>query len=268
MRNDPLSAPASNAPIFRPSRQVAGPARRLGWIVGHVVIMGLLLLAGPAWAQGAKKNEQAAFLLALVPFGFLALLSLQVAIIAAFPRFTRRCGAAVRRYRWQTGLSGLAASLGIFLLAAVVGSAAEGAAAIPLALGLLAAAAGSVGLSLEVGRWAVARIGSEVPLHPTAQLLIGSSVLGWGGLLVPCLGQLAWIVAFCMAVGGSIYALARGNALDEAPPRQADRPVPPPSPLSAPAQPGPDRQAVDVPPGPSDAGPQIEKRDQPDDQVF
>ena len=233
------------------------------------MLMAALALAGPAWGQEGKKKEEAGFVVLLLPLGVLVLMSLQVATMAAFPRFAQRCGAAVRRYRWQTGVSGLAAFLGVFLLAAVVGSAAEGAAGIPLGLGLLCAAIGGVGVTLEAGRWATARMGDREPPHPLVQVIAGSSLIGWAALLVPCAGQVAWLIASCMAMGGFIYALVRGNALDEAPPREPRALAPPPGPPVAAPQPEPPDEVTQAPVRPpADTERETEQRGDYGDQVF
>lgn len=260
--------PLTQADRHRPP--VPGPRRgaNLGRIVGHILLLAALALASPAWSQDGKKKEEAGFLVVLLPLGLLALMSLQVATIAAFPRFSRRCAAAVRRYRWQTGLIGLVAFLAVILLSAIVGSAANAAAGIPLGLGALCAAIGGVGVSLEVGRWAMTRTGQGEAPHPIIQIIAGSSLVGWGALLIPCAGQIGWLIVSCMAMGGFVYALVRGETLDEAPPRRPDTAAPSTRPPATVAHVEPASEAAAPTPERPGAQAGTEEGDDYGDQVF
>jgi hypothetical protein len=123
------------------------------------------------------------------------------------------------------------------LLAALANAAAGGnqqAGFLFVLLGSLVATMGGVGVSLLAGKWALKRIGSEGAAHPIVEVLAGSSLLGWAALLVPCAGQVLWIVASWAAMGAFFFALLGGRRLDEAPLRRAVPPAAaPPSPTPA-----------------------------------
>jgi hypothetical protein len=195
--------------------------------------------AASAAAQGAgKKKDQGAFVLLLLPLLVPIVASLQMAVMGVFPAFARRCAAAVTRYRWQTPLIGLVALLAFGLLAAMANALAGGnqRAGLPVVFAaILVATVGGVGLSLPAGRWALKRIGSDAASHPIVEILAGSSVLGWGMFLVPCVGQLAGIAASLASMGAFFFALVGGRGLDEASARTRAAPaVPsPPAPEAA-----------------------------------
>jgi len=192
---------------------------------------------------GPKKKDEGAVVLLLLPLAIFFTASLQIALLGVFPRFARRCATAVNRYRWQTPLAGLAAFLGVAVLAALANAASGGneRAGIPFVmLGTLVAMLGGVGVSSLAGRWALERMSPGTAAHPILEVLAGSSLIGWAALLVPCAGQVLWVLASCAAMGAFFIALFGGRRLDEAP---AKRAVPTPAastaPPSAPAAPAP-----------------------------
>ena len=198
-----------------------------------------------AVAQGAgpKKKDEGAAVLLLLPLAIFFIASLQIALLGVLPHFARRCAAAVNRYRWQTPLAGLAAFLAVGVLAALANAASGGneRAGIPFVLlGSLVAMMGGVGVSLLAGRWALERMASGTAAHPILEVLAGSSLIGWAALLVPCAGQVLWVVASCAAMGAFFVALFGGRRLDEAPARRAvPAPVAPAPAAPAPAAPAP-----------------------------
>jgi hypothetical protein len=218
------------------------PAAGALWLLASFTA---LVATTPVWAQRGDKNENGAVALLLLPLVVVAVTSLHVALMTGFPRLSARCGIAVRRYRWQTALTGLGALLVLLIVAGLVSGIAQPLSGIPLTVGLVAALLGSTGVSLEAGKWAVARIDANNTPHPVVQIITGSSLLGWSALLVPVAGQVALLVAFFMSIGGFAYALFFGQRLDEAPARQAvipetgatvatPVPAPPPSPTPSP----------------------------------
>lgn len=252
-----------HASIPNANRSISVRARRpLG-------VLAAAMASVPVWAEGGgKKGEEgAAVALLLLPLGLIVLTSLQVALLAAIPRFCARCGTAVRRYRWQTGLIGLGVGLGLLVLAALMAQIAQPLAAVPLVFGGLVGALGGAGVALEVGKWATARIDADSTPHPVVQLLVGGSLFGWGALLVPVAGPIAAIAAFFMAIGGVVYAVFRREALDEAPARKP-LPTEPPATMAplVPAHPAPSTLSRD------DAAPSSvpggAKRDDYGHQVF
>jgi len=220
---------------------------------GGPLLLALLLafaIAAGALAQGPggkKKDGGAAVALLVAPLLVLVSATLQVAVMGVFPRFGRRCAAAVRRYRWQTPLAGLAGFLGTLLLAAVANWAAGGnqQAGIPVvSLASLIATIGGVGPALVAGRWAAQRAQPDQTAHPLLEVLAGTSALGWGMILVPCVGQLLWLVTACASLGAFILAVLLGHRLDEvrakpAPPVAVSPPPPPEAPGPRPAEPNP-----------------------------
>jgi hypothetical protein len=199
----------------------------------------LFACAVSAAAQDAgKKKGEGAVALLLLPLAIPIVASLQMAVMGVFPTFTRRCAAAVTRYRWQTPLIGLVALLAFGLLAALANAAARGneRAGLPVVFtAILVAAIGGIGVSLPTGRWALQRIGSGAPSHPIVEILAGSSVVGWGVSVLPCVGQLAGIVLSLASMGAFFFALIGGRRLDEAPARTRTPPAPPSPPTPEPA---------------------------------
>ncbi len=203
----------------------------------------LALAAAPAWAEGGKQQQQGAFVLLLAPLGLAAIAGLQIAALLVFPRFSRRCAVAVRRYRWQTILAGLASFLAVFVLCIAVGAVTKNKQLgwPPLLIGLFLAALGGTGVSLQVGKWGLVRLGSAMPAHPVVEVLAGVCLVGWG-LVVPVLGLVLGLGAVCAALGAFVLTVIRGSNLDEALMANA----PPPAVLAPP--PGPVPPAADVPP--------------------
>ncbi len=252
-----MSDPAFSRTVNR------SPAAGALWLLASLAA---LVASTPGWAQGPKKKENGAFVLLLLPLLVVVLTSLHVALITGFPRLSARCGIAVRRYRWQTALTGLGALFGLFVLTALMGAIAQPLSAIPIAIGLVAALLGSTGVSLEAGKWALARIGANNTPHPVVQIITGSSLLGWSALLVPVAGQIALLVAFFMSIGGLAYAVFFGKRLEEAPARRPMVPAPGatiPTPVPAPpptSTPSPGGGVAGAPPGeakPRDFGDQV-----------
>jgi hypothetical protein len=204
-------------------------------------------------APGKKQDQEAWLALLLPPLVAIVAGGLQIAVMAAFPRFARRCAAAVSRYRWQTPLAGLAGFMGTILLASVANAVAGGnqKAGVPVIVAaVLIAAVGGVGVSLVAGRWAAKRIDPDRAAHPLLEIVAGSALLGWAGLLVPCAGQLLVALASWASLGAFILAVLLGRRLDEArswsdavpaasqpvpaAPPEPPAPVPPPEPESVP----------------------------------
>jgi len=179
----------------------------------------------------------------LLPLTLVVATGLQVALMGFFPRFSRRCAAAVRMYRWQAPLVGF---VGWLLTAAAAGAANKAAggseqAGIPVvSVAMLAASLGGVGLSLLAGRWAMKRVASDVPAHPIVEVFAGGQLLGWGMVVVPIVGQLAWVLLTWISLGAFVLAVVMGRRLDEArtwrdaplaaPPAAAPSPEPPAAP--------------------------------------
>lgn len=204
-----------------------------------VLVMLAVLWAVPASAQGAKKREEGAIALLLLPLGIVTAATLQIAFMSVFPSFARRCHSAVKRYCWQTLLVGLAGTLALALSAALANQLASGKELVPLiilaAAGLIAGIGGT-GVSLEAGEWALERMRAQEAGHPFVAIMAGSSVLGWPMILVPCLGQLLWLIVWCTALGAFIFAVLLGSRLDEAPSSES---APPPPRPAKPATPEP-----------------------------
>jgi len=222
-------------PRFRSGHAWMRGLRSLGPTLSGTLVA--LAWTASAVAQGpaAKKKDEgawAAFL--LMPVAILVCATLQMAVMAAFPRFARRCAAAVSRYRWQTPLAGLAALLATALLAALANQAAGGnqqAGFVVLAPSVLVSTIGGVGVALIAGRWALARIQADAPAHPLLAVLAGASLLGWTMILVPCVGQVLWLLVACASMGAFVLAVLLGRRLDEAR-SWSDAPSPQPSPPS------------------------------------
>lgn len=179
--------------------------------------------------KGGQGGAAQALILLLVPLGTLISGTLQVAVLAAFPRFARRCEAAVQRYKWQTPLVGMAGGLAVFLVAALASAVNEQLAGFPIAGGWLLGMVGGVGVSLVAGKWAVERIGGKAPAHPVVQVLAGSFLLGWAMVLLPCVGQILFLVVSWASMGALLMALVMGRKLDVVK-RAAISPPPPVSP--------------------------------------
>jgi len=184
---------------------------------GLTVALGLAVLAAPVWAQEGKKGEGAWLVVLLAPVGLAALASLQVAALLVFPGFSRRCATAVRRYRWQTTLVGLAGFLVVLLLCAVVAAVTkrQQLAGIPFVLACFLAMLGGVGVSLEAGRWGLKRLDASTEAHPVVEVLAGACLVWWASVIVPVVGWVFWAGASCAALGALIVALVRGKDLDE-----------------------------------------------------
>jgi len=207
-----------------------------------VLAWGLSALAwtvsATAQAPPGKKDEGAWVALLLLPVMVLVSATLQMAVMSAFPRFARRCATAVARYRWQTPLAGLAALLAVALLAAVTKQLAGGSdqAGLPVVgIGALVGTMGGVGVSLVAGRWAVRRVRPDAVAHPLLEILAGVSLLGWAMILLPCVGQVLWLLAACASQGAFWMALLLRHRLDETP-RAGGAPAPKP-PEPAPVSP-------------------------------
>ncbi|MBM3473511.1 MAG: hypothetical protein FJX75_09600 [Armatimonadetes bacterium] len=237
-------------PKLRPEDVRRAVLRRWAMVLAAILLAVTWCAVALAQGPGPKKKEEGAVLLLLLPLAIFVCASLQMAVMGVFPRFARRCATAVDRYRWQTPLVGLAAFLAVALLAAMANAAAGGnqQAGFPFVmLGTLVATMGGVGVSLLAGRWALKRIGSEAPAHPIVEVLAGSSLLGWVMILVPCAGQVLWVVASWAAMGAFFFALLGGRRLDEAPLRRAVvPPAAPPSPaVPTPPEPEPEPESTD-----------------------
>jgi hypothetical protein len=190
----------------------------------------LVLAAAPARAE-AGKQEQGAFVLLLAPLGLVAIASLQAAALLVFPRFSRRCAVAVRRYRRQTILAGFTSFLAVFLLCMAVGGVTKNKqlGGLPLLIGSFLAALGGTGVSLQVGKWGLARLGSAIPAHPVVEVLSGVCLVGWG-LVVPVVGLVLGLGAACAALGAFVVTAIRGGNLDESLMADAMPPAVPPPP--------------------------------------
>jgi hypothetical protein len=213
--------------------------RRPNWAGACAVCanVGLALVCASAQAQGAKKDEQAGLALLILPLWLVVVASLQTAALLVVPRFSRRCATAVRRYRWQTGLAGLATFLGVLLVCALLSAATKNqqVGGVPFVIASLLATIGGVGVSTEVGRWALRRLQTNVEAHPVTEVLSGACLVFWGCLIVPIIGWAAWIVASWLSMGAFVMALVRGAGLDES---AVARPT------TAPSAPGPQPSAV------------------------
>ncbi|MGQ9731363.1 MAG: hypothetical protein ACUVX8_08815 [Candidatus Zipacnadales bacterium] len=169
--------------------------------------------------QAGGPNKTGALVLLLLPVTTLLATSLHITVLALFPRFGRRCATAVGRYGWQTILIGLASALGAALVAALLNAVVHNpqVGAIPLGLvGLLGAVGGS-GVSMQVGRWVLKRLEEEAPTHPVLEVLVGGCVLGWTLILIPCVGQVAWLGVGGASLGAFVLAVVAGRRLDEVP---------------------------------------------------
>lgn len=184
------------------------------WIVGAVTCGTL------ANAEGPRKREEGVIALLLLPLGIVITATLQIAAMALFPRFARRCHSAIRHYRWQTPLLGFAGLLGVMMLAVIANQLAGGnelAGLLVLLSATVMAGVGGVGVSLQAGKWALNRINAAHQDHPVIAILVGASVLGWFMVVVPCLGQLLYLLVASAALGAFLFSLIAGRRLDEAP---------------------------------------------------
>ena len=196
------------------------PARlRATALVGSLLFVACTAVAIAQRGGGEKDDGAGLVVMWLLPATLILATGLQVALMGVFPRFSRRCAAAVRMYRWQAPLLG---GVGWILAAAVAGVATKAAggdqrAGIPVVCGaFVVASLGGVGISLLAGRWALKRVTSDVPAHPIVEVFAGGNLLGWGMLLVPFAGQLAWVLVTWMSLGAFVLAIVRGRSLDEA----------------------------------------------------